>query len=80
MPLTEQQQKSLETKRIEWRRVHYVEAQEVLEALDRPGAMVVDTRGGATYQAGHFPGARHGREEDQLKGLPRDADLYLYCT
>lgn len=80
MPLTEEQSKSLEGKGVEWRRIHYVEADQALDALGRGNASIVDTRKPEVYAEGHFPDAVHARERDALLGLSRSRSFYLYCT
>lgn len=80
MPLTQEQLTSLEGKTIDWRRVPYVEASDTLDALRGPEALVVDTRVAGQFEGGHYPGAVHARERDQLLALPRERALYLYCT
>jgi len=79
--LTEAQQRSLNDKGVDWARLDYVEAADVLDALDRGNALVVDTRKPEKYELGHFPGAVHRQSDDPLLlALPREWAIYTYCT
>jgi len=78
--LTEEQQRSLERKGIHWDRVSFADAADVLDALDRGEALVVDARRPEIFAIGHFPGAVNARGEEALLALSRDQALYLYCT
>lgn len=80
MPLTREQQTSLDGKSIDWKRLQYVEPAETLDAVAGPGGLLVDTRVAAVYDQGHYPGAAHAREQEQLLALPKDQSLFLYCT
>ena len=79
--LTEAQRRSLNDKGVDWGRLDYVEAADVLDALDRGNALVVDTRKPEKYELGHFPGAVHRQSDDPLLlALPREWAIYTYCT
>ena len=78
--LKDEQQQSLSSKGVDWRRVAYVEAADVLDALRRGGALVVDARRTDVYIQSHFTGAIGARSREELLELPRDWELFLYCT
>jgi len=78
--LTDEQKRSLDTKGVDWHRVTYVEGADVLNALRRGGALVVDVRRTEYYIQSHFTGAVAARGRDELLELPRDWELFLYCT
>ena len=78
--LTDEQRRSLDWKGVDWRRVTYVEGADVLDALRRGGALVVDVRRTEHYIQSHFTGAVAARSREELIELPRDYELFLYCT
>lgn len=80
MPLTETQRSSLEGKGVDWRLISYVEADEILDAVARGGAQLVDTRHGDAYDSGHLADAVHWRWDEPSQMPPEDKLLYLYCT
>jgi rhodanese-related sulfurtransferase len=52
------------------------------DVLVRGGALALDVREPAEWQAGHVPGARHlplGQLEGGLHALPRDRRLVVVC-
>ena len=52
------------------------------DALVREGAMLLDVREPAEWQAGHVPGAFHvplGELEGRLAALPRDRRVVVIC-
>jgi rhodanese-related sulfurtransferase len=42
--------------------------------------LVVDARSQAHYAAYHFPGAVRAKTRAELKRLPREKPIWLYCT
>jgi hypothetical protein len=80
MPLTETQRSSLDGKGIDWNQVTYVEPDQVLDALARGGAQLVDARHGDDYQGGHPVDAVHWRWDEPAQLPPQGKELYLYCT
>ncbi|MBM2809719.1 MAG: Rhodanese-like domain [Chloroflexi bacterium] len=80
MPLTAEQRLNLDRKGVNWRRLDYAEASDVLDALDRGKSLVVDTRDVRHYVSNHFPGAVSARGYDALLALPKEPALYLYCA
>lgn len=42
--------------------------------------LILDVRDPVQYEAGHYPGAWRASSEAELLVLPKDRELYLYCT
>ena len=79
--LTNQQRESLISKRIAWERLHFAEPGEVLDAVADGLALIVDIRQRDAFESkGHHPGAVHRHSEEELRTLPKEFALYLYCT
>jgi rhodanese-related sulfurtransferase len=53
---------------------------EIVEAAFRGEVLIVDVRGQDSYDAYHFPLAIRAKTRAELKKLPRDKPIWLYCT
>lgn len=77
--LTADQKRSLERKGIEWRRLDVVSAGAAIGSVARGEGIIVDNRHEGPFEKGHFPGALNLRG-DALLTLPRDREIFTYCT
>ena len=78
--LTADQKRSLERKGIEWRRLDVVSAVAAVGSAARGEGIIVDNRRAEPFEKGHFPGAVNLRSEKSLLTLPRDREIFTYCT
>lgn len=78
--LTTEQKRSLERERIEWRRLDVVSAEAAIASVARGEGTIVDNRHAGPFEEGHFRGAVNLREEEDLLTLPRDREIFTYCT
>ena len=79
MPLTAEQKASLEEKGTDWRRLHYVEPAEAIDAFSK-GALLVDTRVPEAFEAWRFNGSVNRRGKEAHLTLPKDRAIYTFCT
>lgn len=56
----------------------------VPELKKKPDAVLLDTRAKAEYDVSHLPGARWVGYDDfdlsRVRGVPKDADIVVYCS